>query len=69
MKRDTAHCEQLGKPVQLVLARDAGEGESDVVCLDYGPHCSGASCPIGKTSPSVMKERLDRARPAQNETG
>jgi len=60
MKHETKHCARIGKPVQLLLARQAREVEPEVICLDFGPQCTGGTCPIGKVPSAVMDDRLDR---------
>ena len=60
MKHETAHCTRIGKPVQLLLARQSREVEPEVICLDFGPECSRGMCPIGKVAPVIMEKRLDR---------
>jgi len=60
MKHETKHCTRIGKPVQLLLARQAREVEPEVICLDFGPQCTGGACPIGKVPSAVMDDRLDR---------
>jgi len=60
MKHETAHCSRIGKPVQLLLARQAREVDPEVICLDFGPECFGTTCPIGKVPSAVMEKRVDR---------
>ena len=60
MKHETAHCTRIGKPVQLLLARQTRDVDPEVICLDVGPECSRGTCPIAKVPPAIMEQRLDR---------
>ena len=67
MQTHKAHCSALGRTVDLAIADQPVEESgasapiSAIVCLDRGPHCTGATCPITGATPAVMTLRLARS--------
>lgn len=66
MKTQLAYCSACDQDVRIVVTDEpSADGQAnivdaEVVCLEIGAHCTGALCPVGATSPTVMAARLVR---------
>jgi hypothetical protein len=66
MQAQTAFCSACDKDVRIIITDEPSQDghanlhESEVVCLEIGDHCTGALCPIGAASPTIMAARLVR---------
>jgi len=67
MQTHKGHCSTLGRTVDLAIVDQSAEESgasapiSAIVCLDRGPQCTGATCPITGAAPAVMTLRLARS--------
>ena len=66
MKPQFAYCSACDKDVRIVITDEPSQDghanlhDTEVVCLEIGETCTGALCPIGAASPTVMAARLVR---------
>jgi len=66
MEEHTVYCGGCDHEVRVLITTPPSEDgqatlhDSEVVCLEIGDRCSGASCPLGATAPEDMVRRLLR---------
>lgn len=66
MQSRTVFCSACDQDVNIMVTDEPSQDghanlhDAEVVCLEIGHHCTGALCPVGATSPTVMAARLVR---------
>jgi len=67
MRATTAFCSACDRDVRVILPEvpphdaQAPVSDAEIVCLEVGERCTGALCPVGAVSPTVMRVRHVRS--------